>query len=69
MHSCTHTCTLIDALPQTMNSIEGEEAKMENVFNLVDELDWLKTDLLAQHCGDEVAMPLLVSCDLADVRV
>lgn len=46
-------------LVKTMNSIEGEEAKMENVFNLVDELDWLKTDLLAQHCGDEVAMPLL----------
>lgn len=52
-------------LVKTMNSIQGEEARIEKVCNLVDELDWWRPDLVAQHCGEQVIMPIVdasISC-------
>ena len=47
-------------LVKTLRLVECEETRIDNVLNLVDELDWWRPETVAQHCGDEIIMPLVV---------
>jgi len=46
-------------LVKTLRLVECEETRIDNVLNLVDELDWWRPETVAQHCGDEIIMPLV----------
>jgi len=46
-------------LLKTLKLVEGEETRIENVFNAVDEFDWWPPEAVAKGCGDELVMPIM----------